>query len=104
MAAWTYDPVNKVYRDGNGDVLTLAQLIVIRDGLADGFEVIAAAIVLRYTNDEITLEEFAVLFTEFLWTANVTQFLLGRGGVNAVLPGELLAVEQMVITQTIYLS
>lgn len=102
--SWTFDPQTREYRSADGQRLTLVQLIAIRDGLANGFEEVAALIVRQYLIGQITADQFYAQFSAFLWDAFLAQFLLGRGGTNMVAEVDLLVVDHLVFEQRFYLS
>jgi hypothetical protein len=99
MAKWTWDAARREYVSDTGLILGKDELQAIRDGLADGFEEVAADLVARHASGALPDEEFAGQFRAFVDEAMRAQFLLGRGGVNACVGTDFETMAKLIADQ-----
>lgn len=102
MATWVYDPATARYRQPSGRVLTQAQLLDVRNAIADGFEEEVGLLVAAWFAGTMSFAEWTLAFGALITAGVTAAYLLGYGGKAAYDDHAATAIDAIVLAQLVY--
>lgn len=103
MPDWTYSTKDKSYIDENGERLSEASLNGVRDAYLDGVDPLLNDYAENLASGSWTVAQFEREVRTRLKHAYISEYVLGRGGVNSMEPADWGRVGNMLRRQYGYL-
>lgn len=102
---WEWSSESKRYRDKDtGQFLSASSALELRDDFVARQREAMAELGRRLGAEEITIQRFERDFRERIRLANVTEYVYGRGGQNAMTPSDREALAELVKDQWQHLN
>jgi hypothetical protein len=100
--AWQYSVANHRYVSDEGRVLTDAELLSLRNAVADGMGEESAGLATQLVSGAMTLLEWAASFARLIADGLTAAFLLGRGGAASMDATANTTLDTLIATQHEY--
>jgi len=101
---WLFDPIRRAFKAIGGRLLGRRQLVSVRDTTADAGAAEMRALAGRAARGEISADAFRAGMREAIRNVHGSQYILGRGGLDAMAASDVRTLGGLLRTQYGYLD